>query len=123
MEFTWIRNWCNLVFSVVMLVQKRITPLHGITRQMWLPLALRCGLGNIGFILITYSFKVLPLSIGTVIIACSPFAVAVMSSVVLNESISNIDVIAIIVSFAGIVILSFGGEQGGANQASAKEYI
>lgn len=110
MEFTWCRNWCNLLFSVVVLIYHGNSPFHGITREMWLPLTLRCVLGNIGFLLITYSFKVLPLSIGTVIIACSPFAVAVMSRLFLSDAISNIDIIAIIISFFGIIILSQGGE-------------
>ena len=67
-------------------------------------------MGNVGFLMLTYSFKILPLSIGTVIIATSPFAVAIMSHIFLNEAISRIDINAIFVSFVGIIILAFGGQ-------------
>ena len=87
-----------------------MSPFHGITEEMLLPLFLRCFFGNVGFLMLTYSFKILPLSIGTVIIATSPFAVAIMSHIFLNEAISRIDINAIFVSFVGIIILAFGGQ-------------
>jgi drug/metabolite transporter (DMT)-like permease len=101
-----------------------MSPFHGITREMFLPLFLRCFLGNVGFLMLTYSFKILPLSIGTVIIATSPFAVAIMSHIFLNEAISRIDINAIFVSFVGIIILAFGGQnKDNHNNVSAAEYM
>ena len=101
-----------------------MSPFHGITREMLLPLFLRCFLGNVGFLMITYSFKILPLSIGTVIIATSPFAVAIMSHIFLNEAISRIDINAIFVSFVGIIILAFGGQnKENHNNVSTTEYM
>jgi drug/metabolite transporter (DMT)-like permease len=91
---------------------------------MLLPLFLRCFLGNVGFLMLTYSFKILPLSIGTVIIATSPFAVAIMSHIFLNEAISRIDINAIFVSFVGIIILAFGGQnKENNNNVSTTEYM
>jgi drug/metabolite transporter (DMT)-like permease len=98
------------MFSLSFLVKKQISPLHGVTQEMLLPLCLRCVLGNAGFLMLTYSFKILPLSIGTLIIATSPFAVSIMSHIFLNEGISRIDINAIFVSFVGITILAFGGQ-------------
>jgi len=81
-------------------------------------------MGNLGFLMITYSFKNLPLSIGTVIIASSPFAIAIMSHLFLDEAISSIDINAIFVSFFGIIILAFGGQNKTNNTTvSTTEYM
>jgi drug/metabolite transporter (DMT)-like permease len=75
---------------------------------MLFPLAVRCIFGNIAFMSLTYVFKILPLAIGTVIISTAPFAVAVLSRLILAENIASVDKIAIIVSFTGIAIMTFG---------------
>ena len=75
---------------------------------MLVPLAVRCILGNVAFMCLTYVFKILPLSIGTVIISTAPFAVAVLSRIILAEKITRVDIIAVIVSFTGIAIMTFG---------------
>jgi drug/metabolite transporter (DMT)-like permease len=87
LEFAWARTWCNLLVATLLCVKKQVGPFKDITRDMWLPLSLRCILGNIGFVSLTYSFKHLPLSVGTVIIATSPFAVAIMASLFLDDEI------------------------------------
>lgn len=74
--------------------------------------------------MLTYTFKILPLSIGTLIIATSPFAVSIMSHIFLNEGISRIDINAIFVSFVGITILAFGGQnKDNHNNVSNTEYM
>jgi len=50
------------------LLKKQKSPFNGIKREMWVPLALSCILDGAGYLMIIYSFKILPLSIGTVII-------------------------------------------------------
>lgn len=123
LEFAWCRTVCNLVVAVAVLLQKKISPFEGITRDMWIPLGLRCVLGNIGFVSLTYSFKHLPLSVGTVIIATSPFAVAVMASIFLNEKIQQNDVNAILVSFAGIVIMAFSKSENVYKETTTSQYV
>lgn len=76
---------------------------------MLLPLAVRCIIGNIAYTALTYVFKILPLSIGTVIMSTSPFAVTLLSKLLLNEEATRIDIIAIFVSFFGITIMACGG--------------
>lgn len=90
---------------------------------MWLPLTLRCVLGNIGFVSLTYSFKHLPLSIGTVIISTSPFAVAIMASLFLNERVLQADIIAIFVSFTGIFVMTLARKTDKQLDTTHGEYV
>jgi len=81
-------------------------------------------MGNLGFLMLTYSFKNLPLSIGTVITSSSPFAVAIMSNIFLGEAVSSIDIKATFVSFLGIIIMAFGGHNNNdKSNVSTKEYM
>jgi drug/metabolite transporter (DMT)-like permease len=107
-EFSLARSFCNFLVSAAILFLKRTSPLQGVEKDMLLPLAVRCIFGNIAFMSLTYVFKILPLAIGTVIISTAPFAVAVLSRLILAENIASVDIIAIIVSFTGIAIMTFG---------------
>lgn len=107
-EFSLARSFCNFLVSVAILFVNGTSPLQGVESDMLLPLAIRCVFGNIAFMSLTYVFKILPLSIGTVIISTAPFAVAVLSQLILAENIARVDIIAVIVSFTGIAIMTFG---------------
>lgn len=108
LEFAFARNFVNFWVSTSMLYYKGMSPLQGITSDVYIPLGIRCIVGNIAFISLTYVFSKLPLSIGTVIISTSPFAVAILSRLILAEDIARPDIIAIIVSFTGILIMAVG---------------
>jgi drug/metabolite transporter (DMT)-like permease len=106
LEFAFTRTVCNLLVAILTCVYKQIGAFEGITSDMWWPLFWRCLLGNIGFVSVVYTFKHLPVTIGTVIIAMSPFAVALMASCFLNDQVETRDIIAIGISFIGIILIA-----------------
>ena len=106
-EIAFARCLCNFIIAYLILQQKQVGLFEGVTRDMVLPLVLRCALGNLGFLAVTYTFKYLPLSVGTVIIATSPFAVAVLCSIFLKERVFRSDLIAIFVSFTGMAVMAY----------------
>lgn len=125
-EISFARCLCNFIIAYLILQQKQVGLFEGVTRDMVLPLVLRCALGNLGFLAVTYTFKYLPLSVGTVIIATSPFAVAVLCSIFLKERVFRSDLIAIFVSFTGMAVMAYakqGSSTGLTQKISTKQYI
>ena len=87
-------------------MRKSGTPFfQDITADMVLPLSIRCIIGNIGFLAVTYTYKYLPLSVGTVIIASSPFAVSILCALFLKERVYRSDLIAIFVHLSGRTVV------------------
>jgi drug/metabolite transporter (DMT)-like permease len=122
-EFACCRSCSNLIVALAIQRKFGLQLFSGVTNDMWIPLLLRCVLGTVGFLSVTFCFKHLPLSVGTVIIATTPFAVAILSSLFLNEQVIQSDIIAIFMSFTGILVMAMANRSGGPSDSSPAEYV
>jgi len=71
-------------------------------------LILRCTQGLLSFLCIYYSLKHLPLVVVSLVTNLSPITIAILSYLVLKERLARIDVVILVVSFAGVIILILG---------------
>ncbi len=72
-------------------------------------LAIRVILGVFVIVCIYTSVKSLPLVLVGVVTNLSPLFTAVLSFIILKKALSTVDLVALVVSFAGVVILITGG--------------
>lgn len=123
-EFALIRCFCNFAYGSVTLFRTGTSPFDGLTREMVLPLAMRCVFGNLAFIVVVYTYKYLPLSVATVITSSSPFFVSIASYLFLKERLFKSDLIAIVVSFFGIGVMAIAKQSSSdANLTTGSHYI
>lgn len=61
---------------------------------------------NFAYVTMTLAFKFLPMSLGSIIILSSPFAVALMSQCLFNDAVDRVDIGAMLVSFTGLAIMA-----------------
>ncbi len=73
-------------------------------------LALRVTLGVLLLVSIYTSVKSLPLVLVGVVTNLSPLLTAVLSYFILKKALTTVDAIALVASFAGVVLLITGGE-------------
>ncbi len=97
------------VFAFLILVlwaQIKTKNLSVLIPNHWGGQALRAGLGIIGMSLMTVTIGILPLAEATVLIFCSPIFAAVFAWVFLSERLVWRQVLAILLSFLGIVVVA-----------------
>ena len=99
---------------IMVLVSALITKARGLSFRKdglfvknWKPLLANGLSGAIGIILLTLMLKFLPLTIAFVIICTQPFLLGILAYFYLGESMATVSVIAAILSFGAILMLSF----------------
>lgn len=63
------------------------------------------------FTFIYYALKQLPLVIVSLVLNLSPIAIAVLSYIILKEKLAKIDIIILLVSFIGVLVLIMGSNE------------
>ena len=106
-EFSLIRSVICLMIAIPVFIFFGKSFFEGITREMLVPLVVRIFFGNTAFFTKTAVFKFLPLGIGQVICSSNPFVVVMLASCLFaDDKPSYDDLIGIVVSFIGIVIMA-----------------
>ena len=106
-EFSLVRNFLCFVIAIPVFIFFGKSLFEGITREMMIPLIVRIFVGNTAFFTWTAVFKFLPLGIGQVICSSNPFVVVMLASCLFAaDKPSYDDLIGIVVSFIGIVIMA-----------------
>lgn len=124
-EYSWFRNGMNMLICFLIISVQRRSYVEGFTRENLPYFLVRALIGAGWYYTFTATYKLLPLVIGGVLIASSALFTPIMTYVILGEPVSKVDVIAIIISFCGIVMLSFGKENAGTQivAESASQYL
>ena len=68
----------------------------------------RCFIGSLGFTFFYFAMMLIEVSKAVVLYWTNPIWVMVLASVFLRERISTADVVAIVVTFSGVLILTYG---------------
>lgn len=117
-EFTIIRNSFNLFGALVLSLIYSIRPVRDFPKEYRGIMAVRATFGQITFILFMSCLALLPLAIQMVIFQTSPFWAAIIARIFLKEAMSNLEIVAMIISFGGVMTIAFanpdaaGGEDG-----------
>lgn len=67
---------------------------------------MRCSVGTFSFIVAMYAVKLLPLTLYFVINQTAPFMTALLAWFWLNESITRCEIVAIVGSYAGVLVMA-----------------
>ena len=62
--------------------------------------------GNAAFVGFTFVYKLLPLGVGSTMIATNPFAIMGLAYCFLGDRVSFVEITALVVSFSGIVLMA-----------------
>ena len=99
---------------IMVLVSALITNMRGLSLRKdglfvknWKPLLANGLSGAIVLILMTLILKLLPLTIWFVLVCTQPFILGILSYFYLGESMATVSIIAAILSFGAILMLSF----------------
>jgi drug/metabolite transporter (DMT)-like permease len=72
------------------------------------PLIVRSVAGTFSFTFLAVGLMTLPMSVFTMLFNCTPFFTAFLASYYLKESLTWIEIVAMIGSFGGICLIAFG---------------
>ena len=103
----------NMLICFGVLTLQRASYVQGLTRENLPYFLLRAIIGAGWYYTFTATYKLLPLVIGGVIIASSALFTPLLTYLLLGEPVMKVDVIGIVISFLGIVMLSYGKENSG----------
>ena len=67
---------------------------------------MKCALGTSAFITVTFGIKMIPLVIVSIVINTAPFWAVILAWCLINEKITKVQGIAMILSFIGIGLVS-----------------
>jgi drug/metabolite transporter (DMT)-like permease len=106
-EFSLIRNLLCFLIAIPVFLFFGKSLFEDVTRETMAPLVIRILFGNIAFFTWTAVFKFLPLGIGQVICSSNPFVVVLLTWCLFAADKPGFDdLIGIVVSFIGIVIMA-----------------
>ncbi len=102
LEIVFFRNLIGVLFIILML---RHTP-GTFSRAHLGPLILRGVLGFSAMIMFFYTITTIPLGVAITLNKTSPFFVAVLAFLLLNERASRQSIIALFIGFAGVLLIT-----------------
>ena len=102
LEIVFFRNLLGVLFIVVML---RHTP-GKFSRSHLGPLILRGVLGFSAMIMFFYTITTIPLGVAITLNKTSPFFVAILAFLLLNERASRQSIVALFIGFVGVLLIT-----------------
>jgi drug/metabolite transporter (DMT)-like permease len=100
-ELVFFRSLLSLMITLSIINSKKINPL-GNNRPL---LILRGVLGTLALVCIFFAIRTMPLSISTVIQYTYPIFISIFAGIFINEKITKNIVIALLIGWAGILII------------------
>ena len=107
-EYSMIRNGINFLIVAGILTVYRMEYFQGLNRNNFGMFFLRAIFGATAFYTFTATYKLLPLVIGATLISTSSLMTPLCAYLFLGEPVSAMNVYAIVLSFIGIVVISYG---------------
>jgi drug/metabolite transporter (DMT)-like permease len=105
-EFAFVRSFFNMCASRALLGYSGVGVWDGVMEKHHMSLFLRCFAGTFVFTGMMYVVKILPLTIFFMIFQTSPFIVALIAWLWLNESMTSLEGLAMVLSYVGIAMIS-----------------
>ena len=105
-EFSFLRSLFNLCGSSINVKMRGQRYFADIPRDLYFTLGLRCIIGTVGFACFAIAMQYVPLSVFFIIFNSNPFCTAILGYFWLGERISLFEIIAMVCSFTGIIVMS-----------------
>lgn len=86
-----------------------------IPKDNWIIIIIRSSAASIAYIGVYYGLQYLPMVESQLITNMAPLLVAVVAYFFMAERLTTVDIIALIISFAGIIIMCFGNAEASAS--------
>ena len=108
LDISFFRSIALMAMSLPQVLRKGISPVKEVPSEMRTTLIVRSIIGQIGFLAYNFALTILPFSTMFVIINSAPIFTSVLAFYMVNEPIMKTEIIAIIVCFSSVLLISFG---------------
>lgn len=110
-EFCFFRNVFIGGLASFQSCYKKQNPFKGFPKHLVKDLIIRSLAGQITFALLNYSFTLLPISTGVIIIQTNPFWISILACFLLKERIRLIEIVGIMICFGGVIMIGLSKAQ------------
>ena len=83
----------------------------------------RSVLGLLGFTMITFALPMVPLLVQSTVVNTAPFWTSILGCMVNNEIITRFEIVAMILSFGGVICIALSGRQNEDDEQSADQDV
>lgn len=107
-DFTFARTFIMFILVFPLLLCTGYRPCKDMVWRLFPLVVARAFMGTMCFIGVTVSLTMMPLSLTTIIFNLAPFWGSIMACLIHKESISRVEYVAMLISFAGVVGMVLG---------------
>jgi drug/metabolite transporter (DMT)-like permease len=104
-EMSCFRTIFNCCVTYIVMTFRYKKSMFEVPRRLYATLMCRSQAGMLGFIAMTYAISYLPVSIFNTLLNTCPFFISILSYFVLNEKLQKIELLAMMISFIGVITL------------------
>ena len=97
-----------LCFPMLYIAKKN--PIRDFPKGKCCLVAMRSLLGTSGFLGITITLMLIPLSLNAILFNLSPFWISILAWIVNKDKMSIVEIVAMVLCFLGVIGITFGGQ-------------